>query len=120
MKNAPIYIAEKGREKRRKIHHGNLRVNLEQSEEPKRIFHLAVSAYRPAPYTGRLVFFRAAETPPGDIWDHSRGWRELVKESEFKVHEVPGDHESMFRESNVETLANSLTRYLSAGESEEK
>jgi thioesterase domain-containing protein len=73
-------------------------------ENPEQILHLAVSSYRPPPYIGRLVFFKAAERPPGDAWDTSRGWPHLVTGG-LEVYEVPGDHRSMFLEPNVETLA---------------
>ena len=85
-------------------------------DKPEQIVQLAVSSYRPAPYTGRLVFFKASEGPPGDAWDFSRGWPHLVT-GEFKVFEVPGDHRSMFLEPNVEALANNMkNNFVCAGQ----
>ena len=86
-------------------------VTVKVVENTDKLVHLALNAYRPTPYIGRLVFFKAAERPPGDVWDYSRGWRELVT-GEFAVYEVPGDHRSMFLEPNVETLANNMRNYL--------
>jgi thioesterase domain-containing protein len=115
LKDVPAYVAEKVKELNRKIgtaawriqHKIRVRLNVGLAESPGQIFQLAVSSYRPSPYFGRLVFFKAAERPPGDAWDYSLGWRHLVT-GDFEVHEVPGDHRSMFKEPNVETLANKL------------
>jgi thioesterase domain-containing protein len=120
LNDSPVYIAEKAKELRRRI--GNaawqsrykiqLRMKGGRLENhPDQIVQLAVDSYRPAPYFGRLAFFKAAEGPSGDAWDCSRGWPHLVT-GEFKVHEVPGDHRSMFHEPNVETLANKMVNYF--------
>jgi len=115
----PAYVAEKMKELHRKIgraawriqYRSRIRLTRDPAEDPDKLVHLALNAYRPTPYIGRLVFFKAAERPPGDVWDYSRGWRELVT-GEFAVYEVPGDHRSMFLEPNVETLANNMRNYL--------
>jgi amino acid adenylation domain-containing protein len=113
-RNAPAYVAAKTRELRRKIHTAAIRMrhrnhlpldgNLDKREQ---MFHMAVSSYQPAPYTGRLIFFKAAEGPSGDAWDFSRGWPDLVT-GEFRVCEVPGDHRSMFMEPHVAALASNM------------
>lgn len=85
-----------------------LRMNgglLENSEE---IVRVAVNQYQPLPYSGRVAFFGAAARPAGGPWDFSQGWRHLV--SEFEVHQVPGDHRSMFVEPNVDSLAAKLSK----------
>jgi len=118
-KNVPAYVAEKMKELHRKIGRAALqieyksrkRLNRAIVENPEQIVHLAVSAYRPAPCIARLVFFRAAERPPGIAWDSSRGWLPLVT-GMFEVHDVPGDHRSMFLEPNVEALANNMRNYF--------
>jgi len=119
-KNVPACVSEKMKELRRKLLcaawqiTGKSRVRLDGNlrENAGQILYLAVSSYRPAPYRGRLVYFKAAERPPGSAWDNSCGWPHLVT-GEFEVHEVPGDHRSMFLEPNVESLARSLGSYLS-------
>ena len=124
LKNVPAYVAEKVKELHRKIGSAALqiqykfrvRVNGGRLQNPEQIVHVAISAYRPAPYIGRLVFFKAAKGPTGDAWDSSRGWPHLVT-GEFEVHEVPGDHRSMFLEPNVETLANNMRNYFCRKES---
>ncbi len=119
LKNAPAYVAEKVKELHRKIGRAaweiryKIRVGLNYGplENPEQIVHLAVRSYYPAPYIGRLVFFKPVEAPPGDAWDASRGWAHLVTGA-FEVWEVPGDHRSMFLEPNVETLAKNMMKYL--------
>jgi len=112
LKNTPAYVAEKAKEFRRKIEVATwqvqykirMRLNGGRLEDPEQILHLAVSSYQPPAYRGRLVFFKAAERPPGDAWDTSRGWPHLATGG-FEVYEIPGDHRSIFLEPNVETLA---------------
>jgi thioesterase domain-containing protein len=119
LKNAPTYVTEKVKELRRKIetttlqirYKARVRLNGGRLENSEQIMYVAVQAYRPARYLGRLVFFNAAERPSGDAWDASRGWSHLVT-GEFVVHEVLGDHRSMFREPNVEDLANNMMNYF--------
>jgi amino acid adenylation domain-containing protein len=123
LRNMPAYIAEKVKELSRKIqgaawqldYKTRIRLNGSLLENPEQILHLAVSSYRPPPYIGRLVFFNAAERPPGDAWDMSRGWPHLITGG-FEVHEVPGDHRSMFFEPNVEALANNLMNCFCCGQ----
>jgi thioesterase domain-containing protein/acyl carrier protein len=70
------------------------------------IIHPPAFHYRPQPYAGRVIFFKSSEWPEGDHWDFQSGWRELVPE--FEVHQVPGGHESMFDEPNVDKMASTL------------
>ena len=114
--DVPTYLSEKVKELQRKIsawqlQHKDARplhgASLENADQ---IVHLAVRRYRPPPYPGRLVYFKAAERPAGDAWDMSLGWSHLV--TEFEAYEVPGDHRSMFLEPNVELLANYMRNKL--------
>jgi amino acid adenylation domain-containing protein len=119
LKTTPAYVAEKLKELRRKIRVAywqikyKIQVGLKggRLDQPEQIIDLTVRSYQPPPYMGRLVFFKPVEGPNGDAWDFSRGWRHLIT-GEFEVHEVPGDHRSMFQEPNVETLADNLTKCL--------
>jgi len=116
LKDAPAYSSGKVKELRRKVataawrvqNKVGLRLNSGPLDEPGQILHLAVNQYRPLPFNGRLLFFNAAERPPGDAWDLSRGWSRLVT-GQFEVYEIPGDHRSMFLEPNVEHLADYMT-----------
>ena len=110
----PVYAADKVKEFRRKIHVAASQIQYKthvRLDDPEQILQLAVSSYRPSPYSGRLVFFKPTEGAPGDAWDLSRGWPQVIK-GEFDVCEVPGDHRSMFREPNVQILAAKMMKYL--------
>jgi aspartate racemase len=78
------------------------------------INHLAWRRYQPRPYHGRLVLFRAAESPR---WIGSRfddpllGWGELAAGG-IEVHTVPGDHLTLLSRSNAPSLARGLAAYL--------
>ncbi len=124
LKNAPTYVAEKAKELRRRLGVAapqiqqaiRARRNGDISENSEHVLKVAVRSYRPSPYIGRVAFFKAAEGPTGDAWDYSRGWQHLIL-GDFVVYEVPGDHRSMFREPNVETLANRMMKYFCSNES---
>jgi amino acid adenylation domain-containing protein len=86
-----------------------LRGSVIKNEED---FYLAaLVGYEPKPYSGRVVFFNAASRPEGRAWDFSQGWRTVVT-GRFDVHEIPGDHRSIFLEPNVRQLAETMTKYL--------
>jgi len=69
--------------------------------------------YRPKPYSGRVVLIRGESRPRGRFRDDEFGWSHLVAGG-FELHFVPGDHEGIFREPNVETLAKTLRACLDA------
>jgi len=80
------------------------------------IVYLAVRAYQPQPYAGRVVLFRPADR----ILDIRYGWGDLVAGG-IDVRENPGDHLSILRPPNHEILASSLTACLrEASEHEEQ
>jgi acyl-CoA synthetase (AMP-forming)/AMP-acid ligase II/thioesterase domain-containing protein/acyl carrier protein len=68
---------------------------------------MANRAFRPAPYDGDLVLFRAAENRPG----RHEGWDALVK-GRFEVREVPGGHTDILAEPRVKILAQELGAVL--------
>jgi len=69
-----------------------------------RLMTLALSAYQPQPYEGRVLLIRPRERPPGPQADCAYGWRKLARNLE--VLDVPGNHTEMFREPNVGLMAN--------------
>ena len=76
---------------------------------------LAVAAYQPAPYAGRLVLFRsgnaADETAqPGDLEERSLGWSALA--SDVVVHSFGGDHRSIIAPPEIERVAAVAQNYL--------
>ncbi len=68
---------------------------------------MANRAFKPAPYDGDLVLFRAVENRP----DRHDGWEKLVK-GRFEVCEVPGGHTDILAEPRVKVLARKLDRVL--------
>jgi thioesterase domain-containing protein len=71
-------------------------------------------AYKPRPFAGCLVLFRAAEQA-GASQQHARdpylGWEGLPAGG-IEVHEVPGTHVGLLRSSNIPHLAEVLGRFL--------
>jgi thioesterase domain-containing protein len=69
-------------------------------------------------YPGKIVFFRSSDIVPEFVeelqrddvfYDPAWGWDELST-GPVEVHFIPGDHASMFREPNVQVLAEKLGR----------
>ena len=75
------------------------------------INYVAIQNYTPMPYDGKLVLFRASyqgETEgPYDL-----GWNVIFKQG-VDIHDLPGDHERIFLEPNIDTLASRLREALS-------
>ncbi len=71
------------------------------------INYVAVQNYKPRPYDGRLVLFRASEQDRKDA-PYDLGWSPLFTHP-VEIHELPGDHERIFLEPNIDSLAESLT-----------
>jgi aspartate racemase len=76
----------------------------------------ALEQYTPEPYSGRVVLFRTTDS---DFYnpDASLGWAALVPDGIDNVG-VQGDHDTMFLEPQVETLARQITAYLDMGAAE--
>ncbi|MFP2934212.1 thioesterase domain-containing protein, partial [Pyxidicoccus sp. 3LG] len=85
-----------------------LPIELRDLQLTERFQNLA-SRYSPRPYVGPVTLFRAQEISP--VYSHmgtSLGWEPLVPT--LRIREVPGDHDSLVREPNVQILG----RYLRA------
>ncbi|MEM9427118.1 MAG: beta-ketoacyl synthase N-terminal-like domain-containing protein [Pseudomonadota bacterium] len=89
-------------------------------------FYQAISTYQVKPWSGPITLFRPKldlrwEVRPGR-WINSQ--RELVDEANYwrpyaenlKVHEVPGDHDSMVLEPNVRVLAKQMKNVIDSAE----
>jgi amino acid adenylation domain-containing protein len=72
---------------------------------------LAQRAYVPRLYHGRPLLFVVREREALIDPDPQFGWGDLATDG-VAVYEVPGDHKSMWREPNVQTLAATLNRCL--------
>jgi len=64
-------------------------------------------SYRPRPYNGRVTLFRA-KNPTGNYeFPPDLGWTDLSKGG-IEIHDIPGSHESMFRDPSVYVVAQKL------------
>jgi aspartate racemase len=70
----------------------------------------ALNAYKVDPYQGKLVLFNATTRDSAQLPDPDYGWGGLAEEIE--VHSIPGDHESILLEPNVQLLAEKLQQVL--------
>ncbi|MBI3405301.1 MAG: hypothetical protein HY046_07555 [Acidobacteria bacterium] len=80
-------------------------------QEPDEIVYLAAMSYQALPFPGRVVFFQSEERPPGEPWNFPLGWRNFVT-GKFEVREIKGDHLSILREPDVQTLARLMTSIM--------
>jgi thioesterase domain-containing protein len=69
--------------------------------------------YHPPPYNGYVLLMRAQVRPGRMRTDLADGWDKVVT-GRLEVHEVPGDHRSMFQEPNISVVAPLLARALAA------
>ena len=67
----------------------------------------AHAAYKPRPFHGRAVVFRARES----LWSGDIGWGALIT-GDLTVHEVPGAHGTFVHEPHVRYLAEKLRQEL--------
>lgn len=76
-----------------------------------RNFERVAARYRPKPWNGRAVLFRAAELPYiyGNA-GRAYGWDALI--SHVAVEPVPGDHATLLLEPNATVLTDALGRVL--------
>jgi thioesterase domain-containing protein len=75
---------------------------------------LAVRAYRPPAYAGRLVLFRAQEWL-GPAADPALGWADLAAGG-VELREIPGNHFTILKPPHVQALAAGLAAALAAGD----
>src|SRR5262249_33430775 len=70
----------------------------------------ALTQYRPQPYPGEVVLFRAKKQGLTNF-NHTLGWDALVQDR-VQVTVIPGTHESMLQEPNVQIVAARLRHLL--------
>jgi len=68
------------------------------------------------PYSGSLTLFRSADRPPNEPWSYQLGWENIVRGG-VEVHEVQGDHLTIYSGANIETLAKKLRSCLERAQS---
>ncbi len=77
----------------------------------------ALERYQPQLYPGEITLFTAGYSV--SAIDLAAGWQHLAKMG-VKTIEIPGDHASIFAESNAGFLANELTKCMAATVTESK
>jgi hypothetical protein len=83
-------------------------------EEILAINHDAWIRYQPRPYPGRLVLFRAEQSPN---WVGTRfddpflGWGSLARQP-ITMHTMPASHWTLLYRENVRPVARALNSYL--------
>ena len=74
------------------------------------INYVAVQNYKVRPYDGKLVLFRASYQGEEE-GEYDLGWSSIFKQG-VEIHDLPGDHERIFLEPNIDQLATSLRESL--------
>jgi len=74
------------------------------------INYVAAQNYTLRPYDGRLILFRASWQGEEE-GDYDLGWGSIFSQG-VEIHDLPGDHERIFLEPNIDQLANSLRESL--------
>jgi amino acid adenylation domain-containing protein len=69
--------------------------------------------YQPKCYEHPIHVFCAEKQPMEIIPDNSLGWQKYAVEP-IHIHSIPGDHETIFREPQVRTLAQAVQNVLDA------
>jgi amino acid adenylation domain-containing protein len=82
-----------------------------RSPDLERILFFAASSYKPDPLACPTAIFGCKDWPMLSAGDPYFGWRELLT-GRSEIHEVPGDHVGIFRQPNIEILAEKLSACL--------
>jgi oxalate---CoA ligase len=72
--------------------------------------------YRPVPLKGRMVLFHSAGWRAGNSLDPGFGWSGVAGDR-LAIHQIPGNHHSIFLEPNVRMLAEKLVAHLEEADS---
>jgi thioesterase domain-containing protein len=81
------------------------------SPDFEKILFVAASSYKPKPLGCPTVIFHCKDWPVLSAGDPYFGWRELLT-GRSETHEIPGDHDGIFREPSVLVLAEKLRACL--------
>ena len=66
---------------------------------------IANKEYTIKPFTGKLALYKAMDGMIGSANDPYMGWKKYCSDENLEVFQVPGNHDTMFKEPHVETLA---------------
>jgi thioesterase domain-containing protein len=73
----------------------------------------ALAAYKLHAYPGRITLFRAENPYNGYEYLADHGWTQFAKGG-IEIHEVPGEHDTIFAQPNVRALAGKLDACIRA------
>lgn len=76
------------------------------------IKELLGSKYVIQPYRGKIALFVASDGMVGSAKDPFLGWRSYCQTNDLEVNQVPGNHDTMFKEPHVRVLAGRLKELL--------
>ncbi len=74
----------------------------------------AVGLYRPTPYDGKLLLFRASKQHRGIQKDDSLGWSKFASDN-LEIHEIKGDHGTLVAEPRVRFAAEIIADRITEG-----
>jgi thioesterase domain-containing protein/acyl carrier protein len=78
---------------------------------PASAAQISLAAYRPAPYPGRVVLFKASQREWYVDWDPMDAWKEFIS-GELEIHTLPGEHDNLVKNPYVIELARQLHEVL--------
>jgi amino acid adenylation domain-containing protein len=96
------------REMERRLHVARLPRN---SKKVRKACLQAEKDYKPRPYSGRVILFRSSHKPLGQVVDPRAGWTRYAAR-ELEICQVPGNHENILLEPQVQSVAEQLRRCL--------
>lgn len=79
-------------------------------KSPYDINYVAIKRYKPRPYDGKMVLFRASEQEFADA-PRDLGWSLIFRQG-VEIHEIEGDHERIFLEPSIDMLAAELQKAI--------
>ncbi|GAB4501493.1 MAG: amino acid adenylation domain-containing protein [Anaerolineales bacterium] len=85
---------------------------LAHYNEIARLVDEAGSAFRPQPYAGEILLYRASIQPENIVPDESLGWGKYV--SNLRIVDVEGTHNSIMKSPHLDALAARLLAELDA------
>ena len=83
------------------------RVSPPRLSEVRRACEQAAKDYLPRVYPGRIILFRSSQRPPTQLRELTVGWRTYAAQG-LETHEIPGDHDNIFLEPQVRSVAEQL------------
>lgn len=78
---------------------------------PDHFAALALGRYQPEPYSGSVVHFWSKDRPPSPYRQFPGEWTAYVR-GPMTLHEIPGNHLTMFQHPHVEILACQIQQHL--------